>query len=100
MKHGNHFLLGSSMAMFLLLASSSAGAADLPGMPAGSGAQVGGAVDSAAGAASDASNATSKDNMKKMVDDTAKQGENAAKEKAKSAADQAIDSMGSGTGSH
>ena len=100
MKPGTHLLLGSGMAMFLLLASSSARAADLTGIPTGTGEQVGGAVDSAAGAASDAANGTSKDSMKKATDDAAKQGENAAKEKAKSAADQAIDSVGSGAGTH
>jgi hypothetical protein len=100
MRHGNEALLGSAIAMFLLLASSSAGAGDLTGVPTGTGAQVGGAIDSATGAASDAANGTSKDSMKKVADDAAKQGESAAKEKEKSAADQAIDSVGSGAGSH
>jgi hypothetical protein len=91
--------VGSGLAFVFVLASSQlAGAADLS-VPAGTGAQVGGAVDSAAGAA-DAANGTSQESMKKMVDDTAKQGENAAKEKAKSAADEAIDAVGSGAGSH
>src|SRR4029079_11439827 len=35
MRHGNEALLGSAIAMFLLLASSSAGAGDLAGVPTG-----------------------------------------------------------------
>ena len=100
MNTGTLATFGSGLALVVVLVSSPAArAADLT-MPAGTGAQVGGAVDSAAGAAADPANATSKENVKKAADDAAKQGENAAKEKAKSAADQAIDSMGSGAASH
>jgi hypothetical protein len=93
-------VVGSGIAVLFLFAYSPVARAGEVTAPTGTGAQIGGAVDSAAGAATDAAHGTSKENMKKMADDAAKQGESAAKDKAKSAAGEAIDSVGSGAGAH
>lgn len=98
MKRGTLTLVGGGMAIFTLLASSSVRAGDVS-IGAPTGAQVGGAVDSATGAV-DAAKGTSKQSVEKAMKDAANQEVDSAKEKAKSATGQAIDSVGTGAEAH
>jgi hypothetical protein len=94
MEQGRLALIGSAIAILVLIAPSVARAADLgTSVPTGSGAQVGGAVDSAV----DAAKGTSSQSVEKAAKDAANQEVEGAKEKAKSATGQAIDSIGTGT---